>query len=99
MIDTAELTRRKQLWQTGYWEVPENLDTSNFNFDWRPFEYDRPYVHQFGTQWQKTGGPRFVVPQNEGVKYQADQHSIMLSNPDHFKILIDLIEFSSSPHN
>ena len=98
MIDTAELIRRKQLWETGYWEIPDNLDTSNFNFDWRPYEYDRPYIHQFGTQWQKTGGPRFIVPQNEGVKYQTDQSVIMLPRLDYFKILINDIEFDYSWH-
>ena len=79
MID---LEYRKLLWSEGYWEIPEGLDTSNFDFDWRPYEYDRPYIHQFGTQHQKTGGPRFVIPENEGIKYQNHQHAIKLPNPD-----------------
>jgi hypothetical protein len=80
MITQDELQRRQDLWAQGYWEVPENLDTSNFNFDWRPDPWDRPYIHQFGTQWQKTGGPRFVVPQNEGIKYQTSQTAIRVQN-------------------
>lgn len=78
MISSDELKRRKELFEQGYWEVPDNLDTSNFDFSWRPDPWDRPYIHQFGTQWQKTGGPRFVIPENEGVKYQTHQHSIRL---------------------
>jgi hypothetical protein len=84
MIDTAY---RKHLWSKGYWEMPDgltiaNFDFSNFDFTWRPDPYDRPYIHQFGTQHQKSGGPRFVMPENEGIKYQSHQHAIRLPNPD-----------------
>ncbi len=75
MID---LKRRQELFDKGYWEIPDNLDTSNFDFSWRPDPWDRPYIHQFGTQWQKTGGPRFVIPENEGIKYQSHQYAIRL---------------------
>jgi hypothetical protein len=76
-----EIQRRFKLWDQGYWEVPEGLDTSNFDFNWRPEPYDRPYIHQFGTQWRKTGGPRFVIPENEGIKYQSHQKAIRLADP------------------
>lgn len=75
MID---LVRRQELFEQGYWEIPDNLDTTNFDFSWRPDPWDRPYIHQFGTQWQKTGGPRFVIPENEGIKYQSHQQAIRL---------------------
>jgi hypothetical protein len=73
-----DINRRVELFKQGYWEVPEGLDTSGFDFNWRPDPFDRPYIHQFGTQWQKTGGPRFVIPENEGIKYQTHQHAIRL---------------------
>jgi hypothetical protein len=76
MIDTKEIDRRLNLWNEGYWEVPDNLDTTEFNFDWRPDPCDRPYIHQFGTQHQPTGGPRFIIPEHEGIKYQEFQHAI-----------------------
>ena len=82
MIELEEIQRRVDLYNQGYWEVPDGLDTSNFDFDWRPNPYDRPYIHQFGTQWQKTGGPRFIVPNNEGIKYQSCQKAIRLPNPN-----------------
>ena len=44
------------------WEVPDNVDTVNFDFGWKPNPKDPPYVYQFGTQHQKTGGPRYIVP-------------------------------------
>jgi hypothetical protein len=80
ITDLNDLERRKQLNELGYWEIPDNLDTSTFDFTWRPFVYERPYIHQFGTQWQKTGGPRFIVPENEGIKYHSFQNAIKLSN-------------------
>ena len=79
MIDIAH---RKKLWDQGYWEIPEGLDITNFDFAWRPEPHDRPFIHQFGTQHQKTGGPRFIIPENEGIKYQSHQHAIKLPNPD-----------------
>jgi len=72
-IEQEELDRREELWEQGYWEVPEGLDTTDFNFNWRPDRYDRPYIHVFGTQWQRSGGPRFIVPNNEGYKFQPNQ--------------------------
>ncbi len=81
MLTSEELQRRLELNNNGYWEIPDNLDTSNFDFNWRPDPYDRPYIHQFGTQWQKTGGPRFVVSENEGIKYQSHQTAIRLPDP------------------
>jgi hypothetical protein len=77
MIDVS---RRHELFKQGYWEVPDFLDTSEFDFTWRPDPYDRPYIHQFGTQHQKTGGPRFIIPESEGIKYQS--HQIARRLPD-----------------
>ena len=31
-----ELNKRAQSNLAGYWEVPDGLDTSNFDFNWRP---------------------------------------------------------------
>ena len=78
MISQSEVNERQRLFNLGYWEIPEGLDTTNFDFGWRPAPYDRPYIHQFGTQHQKTGGPRFVIPNNQGIKYQTNQHAIKL---------------------
>ena len=82
MIDELTLEKRELFWSQGYWEIPDGLDVSGFDFDWRPFKYDRPYIHQFGTQHQKTGGPKFVVPNNEGTKYQDFQKAIALPNKE-----------------
>ena len=95
-----DIQRRIELFNQGYWEVPDDLDTSNFDFSWRPDPYDRPYIHQFGTQWQKTGGPRFVIPENEGIKYQTSQHCIRLPTPEDrcFRKLKPNVQFDYSWH-
>jgi hypothetical protein len=66
----------------GYWEIPDGLDTSTFDFNWRPDPYDPPLIHQFGTQWQSTGGPRYIVPDYEGTKYYDTQHAIRLPDAE-----------------
>ena len=95
-----DINRRIELFKQGYWEVPEGLDTSNFDFSWRPDPYDRPYVHEFGTQWQKTGGPKFVIPENEGTKYQSHQTAIRLPRTEDrsFRPLRPNVQFDYSWH-
>jgi len=51
------------------WEKPDSGDFGSFDYTWHPDATDAPYIYQFGTQWQKTGGPRYVVPDATEVKY------------------------------
>jgi hypothetical protein len=55
------------------WEYdPTTIDVENFDFSWHPYVEDQPYIYQFGTQWQKTGGPRYITPgaeSNSPIKY------------------------------
>jgi hypothetical protein len=55
------------------WEIPNGINSDNFDFSWHPDVTESPYIYQFGTQWQKTGGPRYVVSGASGVKYVRDQ--------------------------
>lgn len=57
---------------TGEWSVPDDIDTSNFDFDWRPYIIELPYIHQFGTSDIPNIGPRFVVTDAVEVKYHVD---------------------------
>jgi hypothetical protein len=65
---------------TNYHESPELSrhedltawnDTSfeNFDYSWHPDPAEPAMIYQFGTQWQKTGGPRYVVPGANLIKY------------------------------
>lgn len=51
------------------WVVPENIDVESFDFSWEPSPNDHPFIYQFGTQWQKTDGPKYVVPGATSIKY------------------------------
>jgi len=51
------------------WEIPPYVIQNSFDFSWEPNPHDPPYIYQFGTVHQKTGGPRYVVPGATEVKY------------------------------
>ena len=53
------------------WQVPDNLDVSNFDFSWHPNPLEAEYEYHFATQWQKDGGP--VYRGIAGIKYVATQ--------------------------
>lgn len=72
---TAEINDQ----ETGFWEIPKGLDTSKFDFSWRPPMGEPPFIHQFGTQWQKTGGPRWIATGGMQVKYESCQYAIKVS--------------------
>lgn len=55
------------------WHFDETkIDAKAFDFSWVPHPEDPPYIYQFGTQWQRTGGPRYVVPGATEIKYVKD---------------------------
>ena len=57
------------------WEIPDNIDKSTFDFTWHPDSSEQPYIYQFATQHQKTGGPRYAMPGATEVKYISHSHS------------------------
>jgi len=54
------------------WTVPNSVDTSDFDFSWVPDPGAPPYIYQFATQHQKTGGPVYTVPGATEVKYLSE---------------------------
>lgn len=77
------------------WDVPEFIDVDSFDFSWHPYEEDEPYIYQFGTQWQKTGGPRYLTPgvhKNSPIKYIDTRilKAKRLPNKKNFAILNNL---------
>jgi len=57
------------------WVIPDFVNTTTFDFTWHPDDTDPPYIYQFGTQHQRTGGPQYHVPGATDVKY-VDQIKI-----------------------
>jgi len=89
--------------KSNYWGIPEGLDVTNFNFDWRPDPYDKPYIHQFGTQHQKTSGPRYIRNNATQIKYRDEQHAVRLPNMSKWILPknndVEKIEFDYSWHH
>jgi len=73
------------------WVIPDNVDTESFDFTWHPDATDPPYVYQFGTQHQRTGGPQYLVPGAVDVKY-VDQISIKTRPQANFVYVIDHLD-------
>jgi hypothetical protein len=69
----------------------EEIDVSSFDFSWHPFSGDDPFIYQFGTQWQKTGGPKYITPgadESSPIKY-VDTRIIKATHlPDKNKFIV-----------
>lgn len=61
--------RAELLADTAHWSVPAGIDLATVDFTWRPDPGEPPYIYQFATQHQKTGGPVYTVPGATEVKY------------------------------
>jgi hypothetical protein len=51
------------------WQIPDNIDQTQIDFSWIPDPGSPPYIYQFATQHQKTGGPQYHVPGATEIKY------------------------------
>jgi len=84
-----------------YWTVPEGIDTTEFDFSWHPDINDAPLIYQFGTQWQKTDGPKFTAPgstSDTAVKYMDILKAKRLSNKTNWDIPANIEDFDYSWH-
>jgi hypothetical protein len=83
-----------------HWLIPADVDVNNFDFSWEPSPADPPFIYQFGTQWQKTGGPRYVVEGATEIKYVEKLKAKALLTTEHWEIpvKIDIAEFDFSWH-
>ena len=52
-----------------WWTKPDNIDWDDVDTTWVPDPGSPPYIYQFGTQHQKTGGPVYTVPGATEIKY------------------------------
>jgi hypothetical protein len=71
------------------WTVPANIDESTVDFSWQPDPGDPPYIYQFATQHQRTGGPTYTVPGATEIKYvdqiraRVDSNATAIYEIDH----------------
>ena len=80
------------------WDIPIDVDTTGFDFSWRPNPTSPPYIYQFGTQHQKTGGPRYVVENATEIKYVDTLKAIILPNKKNWKEILPIADFDYSWH-
>jgi hypothetical protein len=57
-----------------HWVIPDTIDPATVDHTWRPDPMDPPFVYEFGTQWQKTGGACYAVPGAVDRKYMEKVH-------------------------
>ena len=74
-----------------------NVDTvEDFDYSWHP-DYSAPaFVYQFGTQWQKTGGPTYHMLNGVDTKYVTQTHSKTRAVTDQI-CLIDHLDAHADP--
>jgi hypothetical protein len=60
------------------WTVPDTVNRDDVDFSWVPDPGSPPYIYQFATQHQKTGGPQYCMPGATDIKY-IDQIRIKTS--------------------
>jgi hypothetical protein len=82
------------------WVIHENIIISDFDFSWEPNPKDPPYIYQFGTQWAKTNGPKFIVAGAEETKFVNDPVATILPDMSCWEIPenIDVSKFDFSWH-
>jgi hypothetical protein len=68
------------------WQIPMNIDRTTFDFSWHPDLTEDPYIYQFPSQWQRSGGPRFVVEGATDVKYVDAQTAMAKIDMTHWTI-------------
>ena len=64
------------------WTIPIGIDINSFDFSWTPDATEQPYIYEFGTQWQKTGGPRYTVPGATETKYITEPRAVKTVQDD-----------------
>lgn len=77
-VKYVQYPRAVKTTQDNNWTVPDGVDTSTFDWTWHPDATEPPYVYQFATQHQRTGGPQYSVPGATEVKY-VDQIRIEIT--------------------
>jgi hypothetical protein len=83
-----------------HWQVPENVDLTDFDFSWHPDSTSPPFIYQFGTlvdDIHLEDGPRYITPDNDGQIVLIENKKLNLSEIKYPKYYIkttleDLIE-------
>jgi hypothetical protein len=82
------------------WITPDDIDETKFDYSWVPHPHEPPFIWQFGTQWQKSGGPAYVAKGATYKKYSDILKAKKKYNPEArgWRPLKSNIEFDYSWH-
>ena len=80
------------------WITPEHIDHTTFDYSWEPSPHEPPYIYQFGTQWQKTNGPVYIVEGATEVKYIDSVKAKALPTTGNWLTHEDIVDFDYSWH-
>jgi len=59
----------------------------DFDFSWHPDYTEPAFNYEFGTQWQKTGGPRYSMPGAQEIKYVSQSGSSVRAMARHAYVI------------
>ena len=74
------------------WSLPENIDTSGFDFSWEPHPKAPPYIYQFATRLDDIwvdDGPRYVTPGNDGFVVRMENSILSTGKIEYPKYTIE----------
>jgi hypothetical protein len=75
------------------WEIPDDL-SDDFDYSWMPHPHEPPMNWQFGTQHQRTGGPKYISTKTTEVKYCNDLVAKKLPNIRNWRIIEPIVNES-----
>jgi len=80
------------------WKIPPG-EFGDFDYSWHPDPTDPPYIYQFGTQHQRTGGPQYAVNGATDIKF-VDQLKIKTNRVATAVVEIDHLDGNAgnNPH-
>ena len=85
-VDTNYHTQQiTMLTDLNLWQNINSVD--QFDFSWHPDYSDPPFNYEFGTQWQKTGGPQYPMPLACETKYVSQSGSTSRALAEHVYII------------
>ena len=67
------------------WNIPNPVE--NFDYSWHPDPTDPVFNYEFGTQWQKTGGPVYPMPGATETKYVSQSSSKVRALAQHAYVI------------
>jgi len=85
-VKYVQYPRATKITTDSHWTVPNVVDTDSFDWTWHPDATAPAYIYQFGTQWQRTGGPVYSVPGATEVKYVQYPRATKITTDSHWTV-------------